>query len=153
MDTTKYLQHYVGFANERPGTNQVMVSMVTNQPHGGAEPDQRVAVASYAFGHLSSDYQGGVNGRLRQYFSDRRYPDLPRPPFDSNRTDDLGVEIALDGDTGRITLVGHSWGGGRHTLTDVQLLDGVLVASGPSVGNQTTSALYVISLGTAVAPG
>lgn len=153
MDPTTYLRDHIEFANERPGTNQVLFSMVTNQGPGGTEPNQRASVASYASGHLSSDPQGGVSGRVRQYFDDRTYPDLPRAPFDRNRTDDLGVEIRLDGDTGQITLVAYSWGGGRNTLTDVHQHDDVLVARGASVGNQTRSALYVISLGKVLAPG
>ncbi len=152
METTAFLRHYVDFANQRPGTNRVRITMVTNQAYGGAEPNQRLAVASFASGELSSDYRGGIDGRLRQYFSDRPYPELPRHPFDGNRTDDLGVEIRVDGDSGDITLVGYSWGGGRATLTDLQHRDEVLVATGPSIGNQTESALYVISLGQAIAP-
>ena len=153
MDATSYLRHFVDFANERPGTNHVLFSMVTNQGPSGAEPNQRDAVASYASGTLSSDHRGGIDGRVRQYFSDRRYPDLPRHPFDGSRTDDLGVEIRVDGEQGEITLIGHSWGGGRQTLTELHQHDDVLVAKGASAGNQTPSALFVISLGKATAPG
>ncbi len=153
MSPASYLKHYVDFANERPGINQVLFSMVTNQGPVGTEPNQRVAAASYAEGYLSSDNRGGISGRMRQYFSDRSYPERPPAPFNRNQTDDLGVEISLDSGPGRITLTAHSWGDGRQTLTDIHQHDEVLVATGGSIGNQTASALYVISLGKTIAPG
>ncbi len=38
--------------------------MVTNQGPSGDEPNQQAPVASYAFGFLSSDYRGGMDGRV-----------------------------------------------------------------------------------------
>jgi hypothetical protein len=153
MDPNTYLRHYLDFANARPGTNYVLFSMVTNQAAGGTEPNQQTPIASYAEGVLSSDGRGGISGRVRQYFGDRREPGSPPTPFDESRHDDLGVEITADGGTGVVTLVAHSWGGGRNTLTALHGQDGVLVATGASVGNQTDATLYAISLGQTVAPG
>lgn len=148
----RYVRHYVDFANERPGTMVVLFTMVTNQAASGAEPNQQFPSVSYTDGYLSSDGSGGVAGRVSQYFNDRRVPGSPPAPFAPDRTDDLGVEISLE-DGGRITLVAHSWGGGRQTLTDLRHEDDVVVGTGGTVGNESGTALYVLNLGETVAPG
>jgi hypothetical protein len=154
MDPNSFVKQYLDFANARPGDNVVLFSMVTLQSAGGDEPNQRPSIASYAEGYLTSDGNGGIAGRVGQFFSDRRQPgSRVLAPFDENRTDDLGVEIAVAQEDFPITLVAHSWGGGRQTLTDVHQDGEVLVGVGSSIGNQTKEALYVISLGQSVTPG
>ncbi len=152
MEATSYLQRHVDFANQRPGTNFVVFTMVTNQGASGTEPNQQYSVVSYAEGYLSSDGSGGVAGRMRQYFNDRRLAGSPPTPFDPGQTDDLGVEIGME-DGGRITLITHSWGGGRQTLADLRQEDEVVLGTGGTVGNQTERATYMISLGQVVGPG
>ena len=154
MEPATYVRHYVDFAAGHPD-RRVLFTLVTNQPSGGAEPNQQPAVASYAQGDVASLQKGqGLAGRVMHYFSDRRRPGATRPaPFDENRTEALGVEIAVDGDDVMIDLIAHDWGDSRQRLSDLRVADGALLASGGSIGNQSDSAVYVISLGQTVAPG
>lgn len=152
MEPTEYVRRYLEWTEENPKANYVVFSMVTNQGASGPARNQSPAVASYAHGFLRSDDQGGLAGRVTSYLSDRQRPGSPPAPFDPTQTDDLGVEIALDGGAATVTLVDHSWGGGRQTLAGLRHEDEVLVGTGGSVGNQTATAVYVVSLGTTVAP-
>lgn len=153
MDPLTYVRNFIDFA-ARDGGNHVSFVLVTSQPAGGGEPNQRPAIVSFAEGDLSASNGGRVlSGRARQLFSDRRTAGSWIAPFDENQPDDLGVEITADVDAPWITLTAHDWGDARQTLTDLRWQDGVLVASGATIGNQTPSACYVVSLGQNVAPG
>ena len=44
-----------------------------------------------------------------------------------------------------VELIAQSWGGGRQALTGLQMVGGVLVGEGGSVGGLTPSALYTVS--------
>ncbi len=150
MHPQNYVRHFLNFAS-RNSLNHVWFTMVTNQGGSGSEPNQQPSIASYAFGDLTA-VRGRLSGRARMYFSDRRTPGPVVAPFDENRTDDVGVDIALDGDGVSVTLTAHDWGDAQQTLTGVENRDGVLVATGSSIGNQTPGATYLISLAQATAP-
>ncbi len=150
MDPQTYVRRFIDFANQS-SLNHVWFTLVTNQGGTGAEPNQQPPIASYALGDLTA-VKGRLSGRAKMYFSDRRTPGPVLAPFDENQTDDLGVDIALDGDGVAIALTAHDWGDARQTLTNVENRDGVLVATGGSVGNQTPDATYLISLAQVTAP-
>jgi hypothetical protein len=151
MDPKTYFFHYLDHAIADIN-NRVWFTMVTNQGAGGSEPQQRPAVASYALGDLGLANDERLVGPATQYFSDRRRPGAPVAPFDPTRTEDLTVEIGMGGDDLQITLTNHTWGNAQQTLTHVHEHDGALVATGGSVGNQTPSASYVITLGQSTGP-
>lgn len=150
MDPQTYVRRFLDFAS-RSSLNHVWFTLVTNQGGTGAEPNQQPSIASYALGDLI-EVKGRLSGQARAYFSDRRTPGPVIAPFDEHQTDTLGVDIALNGDGVAITLTAHDWGDAQQTLTELENRDGVLVATGGSVGNQTPGATYVISLAQATAP-
>ncbi|WP_377267604.1 hypothetical protein [Peterkaempfera sp. SMS 1(5)a] len=149
----QHLQTFINWATSNPTAHQVGCVLATIQPAAGAQGAQRDPVVSYARGFLTAGKKS-IAGDLNQYFSDRN-PKGSSNPFDPGRLDRTGVSLAIDDLTGLITveLVAHTWGDARQRLRDIHLQDGVLVASGASIGNQTASALYSISLSTVVVPG
>lgn len=149
-----HVRHYLDWAV--PFSRGLSVSAVSSQPAAGPAGAQPFGVVSYADGFLTepSANPNRVEGTLRQYFNDRQHG-TAADPFDPARRDSLGLRITADpaSQSVTVTLVALSWGGGSQNLTNLRLEDGVLVGDGASVGNQTPSALYAISLGTVVIPG
>jgi len=142
----EFVKRYLEWASkDNCGLNCVLV---TSQPASGPDGEQHSAVVSYAVGPLRGD-GSSVGGRFPQYFSDRKASPNDSAGFDPAQHDDLGVTVSADELLGLVTveLIGYSWGGARTTLSNLRIEDGILVGDGPSVGNQTASALYTINLG------
>ena len=154
MQPFDYALHYVNFANATPGVLVGMV-VVTLQTPAGSEPGQSMPIASFWRGALRSReglrdqlLQGpppDMFGAIQARFSDRQ--DALGTPM-AGDTDTIGVEIVtwMDGSrTLQINLLLQSWGNARVSLTPVEVVDGILRATGPSVGNVAASASYLIS--------
>jgi hypothetical protein len=146
-----YVRRYMDSAARDGGAGCVLASM---QPASGPERDQRDGVVSFARGTLLVANNHSLSGNLSQYFSDRTY----RPgsdPFDPSVRDLLGISITVNDSSRSVTveLIARSWGDAHQTLEHLRIEDGVLIGDGQSVGNQTPSALYGISLTSVTIPG
>lgn len=151
-DIVNFLKPFQEWCAKDP-SNLAGASIVSSQAgRGNPGQEQSPPPISYASGWLRAE--GGVmTGDLRQWFSDR-VSGAAADPFDPARSESLGLTIAVDDKTGlaTITLTAHEWGNAQQTLTNLRLSDGLLLARGESVGNQTASALVALSLYTVRAP-
>lgn len=152
----QHVAELVAFAASGIG-HMVGVGIITSQPAGGAPGSQREGITSYARGWLTlhgNPPGRGLAGDLDQWFSDRVHG-YAAAPFDPDRSERIGVLIAMDETTGLVSaeITAHAWGDARQTLQNLRMDNGVLVGDGASVGNQSASALYALSLSRVVAPG
>jgi hypothetical protein len=120
-----------------------------------APPDSvRGAVTGYLTGTLNRIGPNELEGRnLRILFSDRVFANgstdgFPQP-FNVVRADFMNVGVLIDDmhQSIAVKLVLESWGNANQELSNFAVRDGVLTASGPSIGNTVPGALYAISLG------
>lgn len=146
------VRELLGWIQAAPNSRVLGCAYTSAQGPGGQQREH-TGIVSYAEGWLRAT-DTTISGRLRQFFSDRRTGTAANP-FDPARHDDLGIQITLEPATESVSivLIAHSWQDARSVLSNIHVQDGVIVASGPSAGNQTASALYAISLATAIAPG
>jgi hypothetical protein len=148
-----YAQPYFQWSS-MGGGRVVIATLTTAQATVGTTGGQWFPPVSYATGTLTLQTSGALAGSLQQLFSDRTTGSPLFNPFAADHADALGMQVSSSAATSTltVTLTALSWGGGQQTLRDLHIQDGVLVGSGASVGNQTSSALFTISLGTFTRP-
>jgi hypothetical protein len=149
-----YLRRYIDWVLADPAHHVLNFVLVSTQPASGPEGSQRPPAVGFARG-LVRLHHGGLEDHLYgegdQYFSDRPHGPAAAP-FSPDTRDRIGLNVFARQDTRtvRVELVLLSWGYVRSELSGLRIADDVLVGDGPSVGQQTPSALYGLSLGTAV---
>lgn len=146
-------------SNARDG-DSIGATIVTNQDNN---------IASYATGALyyhAASLIGPIwrparlstsgSDPLKYYFSDRMLDiDPPSPsgsfghssrqPFSANSIDKLGVSISLmPGITRVVKFTLHSWGNATFSVP-MEKRGNLLVGTGPSIGNLTNYAVYLVS--------
>lgn len=141
-----FVDALVQWENLDPGKHVVTCTVVSNQ---GVLNDSGAGTPPIGYGTptLYSADPKSISGTGSQLFSDRH---AGAQPFDLAQADVLGLRLGVDpsGPSAIVTLTFQSWGGATATLTNLAVVDDVLIGTGPSVGNSVDTALFTLSCST-----
>lgn len=135
------------WATEDKQRRELTVSVTTLQPRGSGEP-----LIATAWGNITSDGPHSFYGTLEQRFADRLT--ATGAAFDPARADRLGFLLALPAaERGAVILSLDSWGGAKHTLSELHPASTGLIGFGPGIAGRNEAAVHFISLGKFDIPG